>query len=75
MTMHRWLLAIFVALAMPAHGQPLGCDQQMLDEVVALSRLGGNREFLREHVRSYGCRLIYPREGLNPFPPEHRRRR
>ena len=35
------------------------CDQQPLDEAVALDR-AGDREALRHHLRSYGCRLIYP---------------
>jgi hypothetical protein len=35
------------------------CDQQTLDEAVALDR-AGDREALRHHLRSYGCRLIYP---------------
>jgi hypothetical protein len=30
---------------------------------------------LRDHVRSFGCRLIFPREGLQPFPPEDKERR
>ena len=50
------------------------CDQQTLDEAVALDR-AGDREALRHHLRSYGCRLIFPREGLNPFPPERKERR
>jgi len=76
--MSRWLLlALFLVLATPAEPlntltDPYGtCDQQALDTAVALERLG-DREALRDHVRSFGCRLIFPREGLNPFPPERR---
>jgi len=78
--MSRWLLlALFLVLATPAAAEPLNtltdpygtCDQQALDTAVALERLG-DREALRDHVRSFGCRLIFPREGLNPFPPERR---
>jgi hypothetical protein len=75
--MARWLLALFLALATPAVAEPLDnpygtCDQRTLDEAVALDRLPGDKSFLRDHLRSYGCRLIYPREGLQPFPPERR---
>jgi hypothetical protein len=74
--MSRWLLALFLALATPAHSETLDnpygtCDQQTFDTAVALERLG-DREALREHLRSFGCRLIFPREGLQPFPPERR---
>jgi hypothetical protein len=48
------------------------CDQQTLDEAIALDRLPGDKSFLRDHLRSYGCQLIFPREGLQPFPPERR---
>jgi ABC transporter substrate binding protein len=63
--MSRWLLALFLALATPADSETLdnpygGCDRQTLDEAVALSQLPGDREFLRDHVRSFGCRLVYP---------------
>jgi hypothetical protein len=78
--MKQKLLLTLALLASPAHSQPLNtlrepyghCDQQTLDEAVALERLG-DRETLRDHVRSFGCRLIFPREGLRPFPPEERR--
>ena len=68
------------ALATPAGAEPLNtlrepyrtCDQQTLDTAVALERLG-DREALRDHLRSFGCRLVWPREGLNPFPPERDR--
>jgi hypothetical protein len=64
-------------LVTPAAAEPLdnpygGCDQQTLDTAIALERLG-DREALRDHVRSFGCRLVFPREGLRPFPPEERR--
>jgi len=77
--MSRWWLALFLALATPAHSKTLdnpygGCDRQTLDTAVALDRLG-DREALRDHVRSFGCRLIWPREGLQPFPPDERRER
>ena len=39
---------------------------------VALERLG-DREALRDHVRSFGCRLYFPREGLDR--PERKPRR
>jgi len=53
--------------------EPYGqCDQQTLDTAVALER-AGDREALRDHLRSFGCRLVFPREELNPFPPEHNR--
>src|SRR5262245_863790 len=50
------------------HSEPLdnpygGCSQQTLDEAVALSQLPGDRDFLRDHVRSYGCQLVFPNEG------------
>jgi hypothetical protein len=67
-----------VALAVTAANaevldNPYGhCDQQTLDEAVALDRLPGDKEFLRDHLRSFGCRLIWPREGLQQFPPEPR---
>jgi hypothetical protein len=79
----NWVLVlIFVAIVAVclhlrhARSEPLdspygGCDQQTLDEAVALERLG-DREALRDHVRSFGCRLIWPREGLRPFPPERK---
>ena len=45
--MSRGLLALFLALATPAH------------TAVALERLG-DREALRDPVRSFGCRLVFP---------------
>jgi len=76
--MSRWLLALFLVLATPAHSEPLdnpygGCDRQTLDTAIALERLG-DREALRDHVRSFGCRLVFP-EALQPFPPERKERR
>jgi hypothetical protein len=76
------LTALLALAATPAGAEPLNtlrepygtCDQQTLDEAVALERLG-DREALRDHLRSYGCRLIWPREGLQPFPPERRVKR
>jgi len=72
-------LAAAALLATAAHAEPENtlrdpyghCDQQTLDEAVALERLG-DREALRDHLRSFGCRLIWPREGLRQFPPEPR---
>ena len=69
------LVSVPLGLAVtPAHAEPLdnpygGCDQQTLDTAVALERLG-DREARRDHLRSFGCRLIWPREGLDPFFPE-----
>jgi hypothetical protein len=68
-------------LAAPAHGEPLNtlrepygtCDQQTLDEAVAFES-AGDREALRDHVRSYGCGLYFPRQ-LRPFAPERERNR
>jgi len=79
----RALVVLFLALATPVAAEPLNslrdpygtCDQQTLDEAVALDRLPGDKEFLRDHLRSFGCRLIWPREGLQPFPPERKDRR
>ena len=61
-------------LVTPAAAEPLdnpygGCDQQTLDTAIALERLG-DREALRDHVRSFGCRLIFPDAAFRPFPPE-----
>jgi hypothetical protein len=77
--MSRWLLVLFLALASPAHSETLDnpygeCDRQTLDTAVALERLG-DREVLREHVRSFGCRLMFPDEAFRPFAPERRRER
>jgi hypothetical protein len=72
------LVALLLALlASPAPSEPLDdpvghCDQQTLDKPVAISRVGGDRGFLREHVRSYGCALICPKEAFEPFAPERR---
>jgi hypothetical protein len=71
----RLLFALFVALATPAHSETLdnpygSCDQQTLDEAVALDRLPGDKSFLRDHLRSFGCRLTWPREGLRVFAPQ-----
>src|SRR5262249_53076265 len=68
--MRRWLMLVLLVFATPAHSEPLdnpygGCDRQTRDTAVALERLG-DREALRDHLRSFGCRLIWPREGLNP---------
>ena len=49
-------------------------DQQTLNEAVALAR-AGDREALRDHLRSYGCGLYFPRERLRDFPPERSERR
>jgi hypothetical protein len=72
-------LVLAIVTVAPAAAEPLDnpygtCDQQTLDTAVALERLG-DREALRDHLRSYGCRLIWPREGLQPFPPERRVKR
>jgi hypothetical protein len=68
------MLVLIVMLGTPTRAETLSepyghCDAQTLDEAVALDRLG-DREALRDHLRSYGCRLVFPREGLRPFPPE-----
>src|SRR5262249_51442683 len=76
--MRKCLLTLFVvAMVLPATAQTLDnpygtCDQQTLDEAVALERFG-DREALRDHVQSFGCKLIYPREGFEQFPPERKR--
>ena len=76
--LRQWLLTLFVvAMVTPARGEPLNtlrepygtCDQQTLDTAVALER-AGDREALRDHLRSFGCRLVFPREGLQEFAPE-----
>ena len=73
--MCRWLmLALLLALATPAMSEPLhepyrDCSAQTLDTAIALER-AGDREALRDHVRSFGCRLIWPREGFETIPPE-----
>ena len=74
----RALVVLFLALATPVAAEPLdnpygGCDRQTLDTAIALRRLG-DREALRDHVRSFGCRLVFP-EALQPFPPERKERR
>jgi len=71
-----FLALLALALATPAHSEPLdnpygGCDRQTLDEAVALERLG-DREALRDHLRSFGCRLIFPDEAFRPLPPERK---
>ena len=80
--MHGWLLVLFrgahhaaCARRAPEHAAgPYGhCDQQTLDTAIALER-AGDREALRDHLRSYGCRLVYPREGLRPFPDKRKDR-
>src|SRR6516225_5493214 len=58
-------LALCLTLTTPARSETLAepyghCDQQTLDEAVAIDRLPGDKSFLRDHLRSYGCRLIYP---------------
>jgi hypothetical protein len=58
------MLSLLLALAAPAAAQPLdnpygGCDRQTLDTAIALER-AGDREALRDHVQSFGCKLIYP---------------
>jgi len=75
-----WLmLALLLALATStAHAKPLHdpyreCSQQTLETAIALER-AGDREGLRDQVRSYGCRLIFPWEGFEQFPPERGRR-
>ena len=50
------------------------CSQQTLDTALALERLG-DREALRDHVRSFGCKLYFPRKRLRDFPLEERRER
>ena len=69
------MLALLLALATStAHAEPLNtlrdpyghCDQQTLDTAMALER-AGDREALRDHVRSYGCKLIWPREAFDLF--------
>lgn len=70
--MRKWLLMLFVVVMVtPAHSEPLdnpygGSSQQTLDEAVALSRLPGDRSFPQDHVRSFGCPLIFANEGLRP---------
>jgi hypothetical protein len=77
------MLVLLLALATPARGEPLEapyreCSQQTLEEAIALERLG-DCEALRDHVRSFGCKMIWPREGLDPWhgpqPREGRRDR
>jgi hypothetical protein len=70
------MLALLLALAAStARAEPLQdpyreCSQQTLETAIALER-AGDREGLRDHVRSFGCTLIWPRAGFNPgFPPE-----
>jgi hypothetical protein len=79
-TMRKLLFALLLTLAAPARSEPLdnpygGCSQQTLDEAVALSQLPGDRDFLRDHLRSYGCRLVYPNEAFRPFAPERGERK
>ena len=74
-----WLLAISLALATsaPARAEPLDnpyrdCSRQTLDTAIAFER-AGDREGLRDHVRSFGCKLIFPGEAFRlfdePTPP------
>jgi hypothetical protein len=53
----------------PLHEPYRDCSAQTLETAIALER-AGDREGLRDHVRSYGCRLVFPREGFETFPPE-----
>jgi len=74
------ILAALLALATsPVHAEPLHepyreCSQQTLDEAIAMERAGVDREVLRDHVRSFGCKLIWPREGFETFAPESKRK-
>jgi len=74
-----WLLAISLALATsaPARAEPLDnpyrdCSRQTLETAIAFER-AGDREGLRDHVRSFGCKLIFPGEAFRlfdePTPP------
>jgi hypothetical protein len=72
------MLALLLALATPAMSEPLhepyrDCSAQTLDTAIALER-AGDREGLRDHVRSFGCKLIWPREAFDVFG-EHDRPR
>ena len=76
-----WLLAISLALATPtaAMSEPLhepyrDCSAQTLDTAIALER-AGDREGLRDHVRSFGCKLIWPRQAFDPFDERKDQRR
>jgi hypothetical protein len=72
--MCRWsILALLLALATsaPARAEPLQdpyreCSPQTLDTAIAFER-AGDQQALRDHVRSYGCRLIWPKEGFREF--------
>jgi hypothetical protein len=76
----RWLLAISLATLATStvRSEPLNnryreCSQQTLEEAIALES-SGDREALRDYVRSFGCALIYP-EALRPFAPERKKER
>jgi hypothetical protein len=73
------VIAALVALGSTARSEPLDnpyrdCSQQTLEEAIALERLG-DREALHDHVRSFGCKLIWPREAFElfdePMPPSY----
>jgi len=70
--MTRWLIFLVVAFATPAASEPLvpdyRCDAQTIDTALAFER-AGDRQGLRDHVRSYGCKLIWPREAFEQFEP------
>jgi hypothetical protein len=79
--MCRWsLLALLLALcASTAHGEPLqdpyrDCSQQTLETAIAFER-AGDQPALTDHVRSYGCKLIWPREGFEQFKSEREEQR
>jgi len=81
--MCRWLmLSLLLALAAStARAEPLNtlrdpygtCDQQTLETGIALER-SGDRDALRDHVRSFGCKLIWPRQGFDPWYDPSRER-
>jgi hypothetical protein len=74
-----YAIAAFVLVVTPALAEPLqdpyrDCSQQTLETAIAFER-AGDRDGLRDHVRSYGCRLIFPREAFELFPSERERSR
>jgi hypothetical protein len=73
------MLSLLLALATPSMAEPLQdpyreCSAQTLKTAIALER-AGDREALRDRVRSFGCKLIYPNEAFELFAPERREER
>jgi hypothetical protein len=72
--MCRWLIALLLAL--PRRRTPNRWTRPIATAASRRSRprsplveRSGDREGLRDHVRSFGCKLIWPKLGLDPLVP------